>query len=396
MGKLDTDILISGGGIAGRIAACAFGSAGYSVLCVDPQPASGKAIVDLRSTAFWQPARDLLQSAGLWTPLAPHAAPLQMMRIVDAGGAQAETREIVDFDADEISDEPFGWNFPNAELRKATGARIAALAQVTLLQGVAFGSVTTRLDRVIVRLSDGRQVNARLLIGADGRESAVRTAVGIDAKTWRYGQKALVFSVTHPEPHHDVSTEIHRTGGPFTLVPLADHKGLAHSAIVWMETGPRALELAALGVEEFEAAITERSAGMFGPLRLVSGRAVWPIISRLAARLTARRTALIAEAAHVVPPIGAQGLNMSLADIATLLNATGHAPDDPGADRVLATYQSQRWSAIRKRVHGVDLLNRASMAENPLLRDLRRAGLLAIERTGPLKRTLMRAGLGKT
>ncbi|MCB1369183.1 MAG: UbiH/UbiF family hydroxylase [Rhodobacteraceae bacterium] len=397
MRKTDTDILISGGGIAGLTAACAFGTAGFSVLCVDPAPPvtdEGEAGADLRTTAFLQPARTLLERAGLWDRLAPHAAPLQVMRIVDAGGESHDARDIADFDAADISEAPFGWNFPNWLLRRELLARIAELPRVTFRPGTATTTLTTREGDALLGLSNGTAQRCRLLVAADGRNSDIRRQLGIGVATWRYGQKALAFSVQHGKPHNNVSTEIHRTGGPFTFVPLPDLDGRPRSAIVWMETGPRVAELQALPVAAFEAAITERSANLFGPLKLIGRRSVWPIISQHAHRLSGQRSALIGEAAHVVPPIGAQGLNMSLADIRALLDLAIAAPGDLGSAAMLDRYQRARWLDIRARVTGIDLLNRAAMAENPMLRDLRRFGLKTLYDVRPLRHAVMRAGLG--
>ncbi len=156
-------------------------------------------------------------------------------------------------------------------------------------------------------------------------------------KTTRYGQKALAFAVTHPIPHDNVSTEIHRSGGPFTLVPLPDLNGMPSSAVVWMEEGPEVQRLAALPQAEFEAAMNARSCCLLGPLTLASRRTVWPIISQIAERMYAERIALVAEAAHVVPPIGAQGLNMSLGDMRVLLELAEAAPDRLGDAAMLET-----------------------------------------------------------
>jgi len=399
MSMITTDILVSGGGVAGLTAAAAFGSAGFSVTCVDPAPpvtdadATGS---DLRTTAFLQPARRLLERAGLWAALAPHAAALQIMRIVDAGGNSQDARLIEDFDAADISEAPFGWNLPNWLLRREILARLEALPNVVFLPGVATGQVITRETGARVLLSDGRMVAARLLIAADGRASNIRTQLGIGVRTWRYGQKALVFAVSHPVPHENVSTEIHRSGGPFTLVPLPDLAGKPRSAVVWMDTGPRIKALQALPQDRFEAEILARSAHLFGPMRLLTRRDAWPIISQHANALTAQRTALIAEAAHVVPPIGAQGLNMSLADMTCLLDLALDAPDALGSAGMLARYQRGRMRDIRARVLGIDLLNRASMAENPLLRDLRHYGLKTLHDIAPVRKLLMRTGLGAT
>ncbi|GGE57305.1 UbiH/UbiF family hydroxylase [Actibacterium pelagium] len=390
-----TDILISGGGVAGLTAAAAFGSAGFNVICVDPMPpvtqehAQG---ADLRTTAFLQPSVDLLRAAGLWDRLEPEAAPLQIMRIVDAGGEEAEPRLTKDFNAADISDQPFGWNLSNWLLRREMVARLEELPNVDFRPGVATKSVLTRLREARVSLSDGSQISAKMLVAADGRNSPVREAVGIKAQTTRYGQKALTFAVTHPEPHANISTEVHRSGGPFTLVPLPDLDGKPCSAVVWMEAGPEVKRLAELDEGTFTTEMNMRSAGVNGPLTLASRRMVWPIISQIAERFTAERTALIAETAHVVPPIGAQGLNMSLADTACLLELA--QTYELGSPDMLSRYQRRRWPEVKARVTGIDALNRASMVGAPELRDLRAKMLNALYGAAPVRKTLMRTGMG--
>lgn len=392
-----TDILISGGGVAGLTAAAALGSAGFRVICVDPSAPVTEATAegaDLRTTAFLQPSVGVLERAGLWSRLLPHAAPLQIMRIIDAGGAEPVARLIKDFDASEISEAPFGWNLPNWLLRREMVARLTELPNVSFRPGVGFARMLARESEALVSLTDGNQISARLVIGADGRNSPVREALGIPVKTMRYGQKALAFAVTHDLPHTNISTEVHRKGGPFTLVPLPDREGKPASAIVWMETGAEIARLAALPVKEFEAEMTARSTGVLGPLTLVSRRSIWPIISQIAGRMSGSRTVLMAEAAHVVPPIGAQGLNMSLADLTCLLDLLESHGDDPGQSAVTEAYTRARHLEVQARVTGIDLLNRASMAGAPVLRDLRAKALDALYSARPVRQVLMRAGLG--
>ncbi len=391
------DILISGGGIAGLTAAAAFGTAGFDVVCVDPAPPITERDVDgsdMRTTAFLQPARGLLEQCGLWEKLAPHAAPLQIMRIVDAGGDIPEPRVVRDFDAVDISDQPFGWNLPNWLLRREMVNRLAELPNVDFRPGTGTVSLFTRTAHARVGLSDGSRVSCKLVVAADGRGSPMREAAGISVQTTRYGQKALAFAVTHPIPHDNVSTEIHRSGGPFTLVPLPDWQGQPSSAVVWMERGPRAVELLNTEPQAFEAAMTERSCGLFGPLKLASRRTIWPIISQSAERLSGERIALMAEAAHVVPPIGAQGLNMSLGDLRSLLDLAQARPDGLGDTQTLDAYHKDRHTEIAMRVKGIDLLNRASMIETRPLRDARAMGLNALYSLPPVRKTLMQMGLG--
>lgn len=392
-----TDILISGGGVAGLTAACVLGSAGFSVMCVDPTPPVTDATADgadLRTTAILQPSVAVLQAAGLWDRLKPQAAALQVMRIIDAGGDEPVARLVKEFDAADISDLPFGWNLPNWLLRREMVARLADLPNVSFRPGIGFARMLTRETEVLVTLTDGAQLSARLVIGADGRNSPVREALGIGARTFRYGQKALAFAVAHDAPHENVSTEVHRSGGPFTLVPLPDREGRPHSAVVWMDSGPEVTRLAALPVPVFEAAMTARSSGILGPLTLASRRSVWPIISQIADRMSGHRTILMAEAAHVVPPIGAQGLNMSLADLGCLVDLAAKHRQDPGVPAVTEAYHRQRHWDVQARVTGIDLLNRASMAGAQPLRDLRAKALEALYSVRPVRQTLMRAGLG--
>ena len=394
MKRKTTDILISGGGVAGLTAAAAFGSAGFDVVIVDPAPpitTRKDAGADLRTTAFLQPARDFLKQAGLWDALAPHATSLETMRIVDASQDPAVQR---DFNAADISAEPFGWNLPNWLLRREMVARLTELPNVTFLPGVGFDSMLARTSAALVKLSDGTRYEAALIIGADGRGSPVRTAIGVDVKVTRYGQKALTFAVTHDAPHGNISTEIHRTGGPFTLVPLPDHDGKPCSAVVWMAPGAEIAGLQDLAGDDFNAAATDRSAELYGPLTLASRRTSWPIISQIADRITGPRTALVAEAAHVMPPIGAQGLNMSLKDLAALLHLAEAHRGNLGAQAMLDQYQRQRHADIKLRVTGIDLLNRASIAGRPVMQDLRGFGIKALHDIKPIRTGVMQMGLG--
>ncbi|WP_415392768.1 UbiH/UbiF family hydroxylase [Paracoccus sp. SJTW-4] len=388
------DVLVSGGGVAGLTAAAGFGAAGLRVLCVDPAPPvteESGAGADLRTTAFLQPSIALFRRIGLWDRLQPHGAPLQVMRIVDAGGAEPRPRLIRAFDAGEISDQPFGWNLPNWLLRREISARLAELPGVEFRPGTATAGLTAREDAALVELSDGSRLRARLVVAADGRNSPVRQALGIGVRTIRYGQKALAFAVTHEIPHQNVSTEIHRCGGPFTLVPLPDRDGKPSSAVIWMERGAETARLRALPREAFEVELNDRSAGVLGRLQLATGLTEWPIISQIADRYTGPRIALMAEAAHVVPPIGAQGLNMSLADLSALLDLM---TPDPGDAAALARYERERRPEALARLIGIDALNRASMMAPRPLRDLRAAALGGLYALAPVRRAMMRAGLG--
>jgi 2-octaprenyl-6-methoxyphenol hydroxylase len=398
MERQRTDILISGGGIAGLVAAASFARSGFSVIVADPAappPAAEADGSDLRSTAFLAPAIALFREAGLWDALAPHAARLDTLRVVDTVGWPPEIRDERAFRAEDVADGPFGWNLPNWLTRKVLVDTVSTCSNVDLRIGTGFAGMLTRESGAIVRLTDGSRIEAKLVVGADGRGSAVREAAGIGADVTRYGQKALAFAVTHPHPHDNTSTELYNEGGAFVLVPLPDHKGGPASAVVWMERGARAVELAAMPPRDLAALATERSCGVVGRLELASPVRVWPVVTQVAERLTAERTALVAEAAHVLPPIGAQGLNTSLHDVATLVRIADEAPGALGSSAMLASYEAARARDIHARARVIDLFNRVCRSGEVPLQALRLTGLRVIHDVAPLRRAVMQAGLGR-
>lgn len=394
------DVLVSGGGIAGMIAAAAFGASGFKTLMVDPTPpvtVGDDAASDLRSTAFLRPARDLFARIGIWDALAPHATPLEALRVADTVTGEdghAEIRSERQFEGGETGDEPFGWNFLNWVIRRELFAVLPSIPNCEMRYGTGFKSLLTRTDEALVTLTSGARLRAKLVIAADGRNSPVREAAGIGVKTTRYGQKSLAFTTFHENPHHNVSTEIYREGGPFTMVPLADIDGRHASAVVWMNRGPKAAELLTMDPAAFNAEMTERSAGLYGALELASHRAAFPIITQLAERLAAERVAVVAEAAHVLPPIGAQGLNTSLNDVTQLLDLAVQNPDTLGGAQMLDTYARARHRDISTRAFVVDKFNRVVRSEDGMLGQIRQLGLKAVHDLKPVRMGVMKAGLG--
>jgi 2-octaprenyl-6-methoxyphenol hydroxylase len=397
MARASVDVFISGGGIAGLAAAAAFGQAGFSVILADPAPPVDAAEADgsdLRSTAFLQPARDLFERTGLWPSLAPHATPLEILRAVDTVGWPPEIRATRDFRADDISDRPFGWNLPNWQTRHVLTGTIGRMPNVELRMGTGFARLLTRDREAMVTLTDGSTLSARLVVAADGRDSPVREAAGIGVATTRYGQKAIAFNVTHPYPHENVSTELYNEGGAFVLVPLPDLQGGPASAVVWMNDGRRSIDLMAMDEASFSREATLRSCGVLGDLALASPRRLWPVVTQRAEALAAQRTAIVAEAAHVLPPIGAQGLNTSLHDIVALVDLAAADPEGLGSRTMLAAYEATRERDIRTRATVIDLFNRVCRSGEVPVQALRLAGMKAVHDIAPLRRAVMRAGLG--
>lgn len=394
------DALVVGAGVAGLVQANLLAEAGFTVRCLDRSAPVGGSAEDLRTTALLMPAIAALERAGVWEALKREATELAEMRLIDVGDGPGIGcgRYDASFDAAEIEQPIFGYNFANAALGRALKARLEARANARLQAPVEIRHLLLRDDAALVTLADGTRLRAPLAIGADGRESMVRRHIGVAARRIRYDQRAIVFVVSHARPHGNVSIEIHRENGPFVLVPFADDANGAHrSSVVWVESAAEAGALMAMDEEDFALAATARSESALGPLRLASKRMSWPSQSLLADRFHGKRAALIAEAAHAAPPIGAQGLNMSIADAVTLTDLLIEARDagrDLGDPQLLARYTAKRWPDAAARVAATAALNTAAIGALAPVRLARRAGLMAVSRIKPLKQALMRFGLG--
>lgn len=387
------DIFISGAGPAGLIAAAALSAPGRTIVVADPGPdpamAGGRG--DLRSTAFLRPARALFEQIGLWSQLEPLATPLDALRIVDLAGEPPSVRTERTF-GDE-SGTALGWNFMNDTLRDGLLAFLRQQPGVEIVWNAGFVSLLSRSSAALIGLSNSRQLQAKLAVAADGRASPLRDGAGVQVSTTRYGQKALAFAVGHDVPHGNISTELYLSGGPFTMVPLPDHQGAPASAVVWMNPGAETSRLAALDLPEFEAAATRRSAGLLGALRLLTARSVFPVVSQIAERFAEGRVVIAAEAAHVLPPIGAQGLNTSVADVIQLAELIKTA-SDPGAPQLLEAYNRARQADLPHRLRAIDLYNRLTRSADPISQMLRAQGLGLLHDIAPLREALMKSGMG--
>lgn len=382
------DAAVVGGGPAGLAAAIALGDAGLRVALVAPAPG----VNDWRTTALLGGSVDFLARHGIWDGLAAVAAPLRRMRLVDATGRLFRAPDVA-FDASEIGRELFGYNVAN-------GALVGALSNGVALRDnriVRFEALFQTLDHGvagdILRLSSGETLSAALVIAADGRKSGVRQVAGIDVKSWSYPQEALVLSLTHAEPHHDASVEFHTEAGPFTLVPHGERR----SSLVWMDR-PEVIEhMNGLDDAALAAEIERRAGSVLGKMTIDSPRQRWPISGFQAQRLAAGRVALVGEAAHGIPPIGAQGFNLTLRDVEVLREIVASSIEDGRAfDGVVAAkrYAQARRFDIIGHVTGVDLLNRSLLTGFLPVQAARAAGLWLARDIGPFRRFLMRLGLG--
>lgn len=365
----------------GAVAALAFGRRGHRVALIGPAAPRR----DGRTVALMDGSWALLDELGVTSRLEAHAAPLARMRLVDDTGSLF-VRPPTEFRASEIGLDQFGWNVETTELTTALLDAVAATPAIT-----RFPQAATRLEiedrQASVHLDDGVSIASQLVVGADGRNSVVRRDAGIETKTWDYPQSALTTIVAHARPHRDVSTEFHTRSGPCTTVPLPGQR----SSIVWMVARHDGERLLALDDAALARAIEKQTHSILGALTIDGPRGLVPMGGLSVERFSARRVALIGEAAHVFPPIGAQGLNLGLRDVTALVSSV--SIPDLGGGQGLASYERDRAGDVRTRTRAVDTLNRSLLSDVLPVDFARGFGLLALENIAPLRRFVMRQGL---
>ncbi len=382
----DFDVIVAGAGPAGLAAACLLALDGRRVALVAREQGDA---TDPRTVALMQPSIRLLMHLGLWPGrLKDNTQPLRKLRLIDDTGALFKAPTIT-FDPMELGEDAFGWNFP-------LGLLIPALFERARDLGVQFtgsdaAGARTLPGGVIIATTAGDRLGGRVAIAADGRNSLLREAAGIRTNRWSYDQTALATSFEHSGPHDGISTEYHKGAGPFTTVPMPGNR----SALVWMERPARASELMALSDQELAAEIQIGTHGELGRIFNIGPRRLFPMQGLVARNFAKNRIILVGEAAHVVPPIGAQGLNMSLRDAAQAADLM-EGEEDPGNSALLTAYDAARRRDVQPRQQVIDLMNRSLLSGFMALETGRAAGMTLLSQFGPLRRAVMQYGLAPT
>ncbi len=380
---LISDILVAGNGPVGMAAAIAMADAGFNVAIAGPQPVRP----DQRTTALMMPSIQLLQHLGVWEELTPSAAPLRAMRIVDGTSRLVRSRPVT-FRATEVGEEAFGFNLQNFALNAALANRLETHRDIRAVATSVTGYENGGSD-ISATLENGEKITARLVVAADGRGSLAREHAGIKIQSWSYPQTAFVTTFAHRLPHEDMSTEFHTETGPFTQVPLPGNR----SSLVWVVIPERAEQLNAMDASELSAVIEQRMQSFLGKITVGPERQTYPLTGQYPLRFAQNRVALVGEAAHVFPPIGAQGLNLGLRDVEDLRTAILSNPADAGADKVLASYDSARRPDVTARTGAVDALNRTLLSSFLPAQLARATGLALLEMAPPLRSLFMREGM---
>ncbi len=388
------DVAIVGGGLAGLTLAALLGAHGHKVICLDQAPQRNPKTGDLRTTAISYGSRKILDQAGIWSHLKGQISPIENIEILDG-----DSPVLLGFLSSEVEDKSFGWIVLNADLRSAMLKAIETFSNVqhqTESRVTGF-NVSEENVEIFVQASGDQTsstLKARLVVGADGRQSFVRDFMEIPIRSWNYHQRAVICTMAHENSHQQIAVEHFWPEGPFALLPMADDaQGTHRSSVVFTEHGPLKKSMMRFSDSDFEALLAARVPPRYGKIAMIGSRASYDLGLIHAARYIGPRMALVADAAHGIHPVAGQGLNLGFRDIKALAEILENAPD-PGAPDALEAYQRARRFDNMTMVAVTDGLVRLFSNNSMPMRLLRRTGLKAVARLPVAKRFFMRQAMG--
>ena len=392
----DADILIVGGGLNGSCLALALAQAGFSSVVLDalPTPKRKADAFDGRAYSLALASKNLLAAIDIWPEVEDNAQPILEVKASDGRAGEGAAPYFLHFDHAELEDGPMGYLLEDRFLRRALLAAIEAEPLITHRANVTVTAQDTSAAAQVT-LSDGTNLTARLLIGADGRQSGVAERAGIKRSGWDYGQTALVCAIEHERPHNAIAHQFFMPNGPLAILPLPENR----SSIVWSETSENAAQIAALNDAAYLEALRPAFGDFLGEIKLTGTRFTYPLTLTLAQSYVAPRLALVGDAAHGVHPIAGQGLNLGFRDIGALAEVLTEAKrrgEDIAATDVLARYQSWRKFDTTALALGMDAVNKLFSNDNLALRFMRDLGMGAVSSMPTLRRRFMREAAGLT
>ena len=394
MKSINADVVICGGGLSGLICSLALSDIGISSFCIDKSANIKKKQIDTRSTAYLNPSKEFLDDIGVWKHLSKNANPLKTLSIVNSSTGFPYNNIISEtkFNAIEIFQDEFGWNINNNQTKKI----LLELVEKDKMINFEYDEIINIREfneRLTVYLKNKKQINTKLLIGADGRNSFIRKNYNINADIDSLDQKAITFLIKHEYMHKDISYEIYKTGGPFTTVPLKNDKANT-SAVVWVDKTNKINNLLKLNKQEFNKEVNKRSVNKLGDISVISELEIFPVTTQIANKLVDHRMILIGEAAHALPPIGAQGLNLTIKDIKEIYDLCKKNPTGIGDGEMVSKFNIKRLIDIKIRSKSVNFLNKISESNQLLISKTRDLGLNFLGKVQPVKYLLMKFGLG--
>jgi 2-octaprenyl-6-methoxyphenol hydroxylase len=386
------DVIIFGGGLVGLALASALDSSGFSVIVVDPADPAPRADAsfDGRTSAVSSSSMRMLATIGVADRLPEPGCPIRRIAVADGlrpGGLH--------FDA--ADDEPLGYMHENRHLRSALHARAEAGKNIWLMWKSHVTSSECGDHAVAVSLEDGRKLSAPVLVAADGRNSTMREAAGINMARWKYDHQAIVSVLRHERAHEHVAYEIFYPTGPFALLPMNDDASGHRSAIVWSVPNEDAAGWLSLSDEDFAAEAEAAMGAFLGKIEMLAPRSSYPLGFHHAAQITAKRLALVGDAAHAIHPIAGQGLNLGFRDVAAMAQVLVEGARlglDLGDQQLLDRYQRWRSLDALSVAFATDTLTKIYGIPGASASAIRRFGMGLVGRISPLRNRLMSEARG--
>ena len=393
------DVVIAGAGFAGLTTAKALadgmGKSARLAVVMRERWGDEQARADGRSIALSAASVRMLAKLGVWSACEALSQPVSAIDITDSSLRAGIRPVLLSYDNAIDGSEAASQIVPNAALEKSLAAAVAACANVKILDAATVAAFKVNPNSVEITLSPARTLQAKLLIAADGRRSALRDMAGIKTIGWPYHQSGIVVTVRHERPHNGRAVQHFLPGGPFAMLPLPGNR----TCITWSEGTAEATRLMALDDQAFTAELERRAGGRLGAIELDGPRKSWPLELFVARTFIAPRFAMVGDAAHCVHPIAGQGLNLGLRDCAALAEVLVDAHRlglDIAHGSTLERYDRWRRFNTMSSAAGFDALNRLFSTEGPLRRSAREVGLGLVNRLPGLKHRLVSEAAGLT
>lgn len=402
----DGDVVIAGGGLAGLTLALALEQAGLEVAVADLQPLEDQLEpeFDGRASALAYTSWRMFEALGLAAGLEPHAQRIEQIVVCDGrphGGPRpgGPGPHVLHFDREEISPgedgEPLGWMVENRRSRQALVRAVRSRDRIHVFAPAAADRYEKRPGGIDLVLADGSRLSGRLLVACDGKASRLRRQAGVRTAGWHYGQKGIVATVRHGEPHHGVAYEYFLPAGPFAILPLTDNR----ASLVWTEPDAIADALKAAPDAVFQEELENRFGDFLGAVAPVGPRWTYPLGMRFAERFCEERLAFVGDAARGIHPLAGQGFNLGIRDAAALAEVCGEARRvglDIGHLATLRRYEGWRKFDSATLAAGTDVFNRLFSNDIEPLRQIRGLGMSIVDAIPPARRFFMRQAGGET
>ena len=388
------DIIIVGAGMVGATLACGLAEeAGQlSIAVIDANSPNfdwDKDSYDMRVSAITRASQTIFKNIGVWEKIVEQrVSPYRDMFVWDAG-----TKGEIHFDSADMGETDLGHIIENRVIVKALHQRIEELPQIELLCPAKLEYIEFNTEQSELRLDDQTQLSANLIVAADGTRSWVRQQADIAVKGWDFDQAALVTTVKTEKYHQDTAWQRFLNTGPLAFLPLTD----GYSSIVWSTSPDEAKRLTEISEAEFALELEHAFESKLGKVESVAGRAVFPLRLFETLNYVKPRLALVGDAAHTIHPLAGQGVNLGLADVASLIEVVVEAINDKkdiGDFKVLRRYERWRRADNRSMLVAMDGLKRLFGSEVSLIKDLRNAGLNITNQLTPIKNLIMRQAMG--